>query len=90
VTWDREEIMDALTESEAMLADGFEDALIGIFRRFGQEPIAAYDYGKCIDILMEEGATYEEATEYFEFNVIGAWVGDGTPGFVVKMEEQCS
>ena len=28
----------------------------------------------------------DEAEEYFEFNVVGGWVGHGTPVFVTKMK----
>ena len=66
----------------ALLADGFEDALIGYVRRFGLESLALYDYEKCIGILMKrDGMGRDEAEEFFEFNVIGAWVGDATPVF---------
>ncbi len=76
------EVREALNETEALLADGFEDALIGTMRRFNVGPIALYDYDKCIKILMgRDGMSYEEAVEFFEFNTIGAWVGDGTPAF---------
>jgi len=27
--------------------------------------------------------TWEEAEEYFEFNQMGAWVGDSTPCFLI-------
>jgi len=31
---------------------------------------------------MQDGIeTREDAEEYFEFNTIGGWVGDGTPAF---------
>lgn len=72
----------SIANPEALLADGFEDAFVGICHRFGQDPLATYDYGKCIDILQKQGCSYEEAVEYFEFNVIGAWMGEGTPVFV--------
>ena len=29
------------------------------------------------------GSSFEEAEEHFEFNVIGSWVGEFTPIFVV-------
>ena len=29
-----------------------------------------------------DGMTQEEALEFFEFNVVGAWVGEQTPIFV--------
>ncbi len=65
---------------EVMLADGFEEAFLGVSEVFGRPPLATYDRDKCIDILVErDGMTYEEAVEYFEFNVSGSWVGDSTP-----------
>lgn len=70
---------------EALTADGFDKALIGVSYRFGLSPLAAYDYDQCIKILMNrDGMDYDEAVEFFETNTIGAWVGDGTPVFVKK------
>jgi len=37
-----------------------------------------------LDKLVEGGMTHEEAVEWFEFNQIGAWVGDKTPCFIEK------
>lgn len=77
------EIRDRLAEAnpDALLADGFEGALIGIAEIF-HKSIALYDKDKCLDILMaRNGMTYEEASEFFEFNTQGAWVGEGTPAF---------
>jgi len=68
------------------LADGFEDAFMGIAERCSQGPTAVYDREKCIEILMHDGTDHEEAEEYFEFNVVGAWVGDRTPLFLSKVE----
>ncbi len=71
---------------EGMLfADGFDAAFIGVGQRCGEESIAVYDREKAIEILAEE-MSYEDAMEYFEFNVEGAWVGERTPIFV---EKQC-
>jgi hypothetical protein len=37
----------------------------------------------CEKILIErDGMTDEEAMEYFDFNVQGAWVGESTPVFL--------
>ena len=70
---------------EALLADGFEDAIVGISERFGRSPVVAYDRDKCIQVLMDrDGMDYEDAVAFFDFNVIGAWVGDGTPTFVTQ------
>lgn len=66
-----------------LVADGFDGAIIGIARRFGQENIVAYSYERCVEILIErDGATYEEAVEHLEVNVLGAWRGEETPIFV--------
>jgi hypothetical protein len=65
---------------EALLADGF-DALVGVCYRFGQPPLAAYDYEKCIQILMKD-CSEEESIEYFEYNTLGAWMGENTPVFL--------
>jgi hypothetical protein len=68
-----------------MLADGFEDAIVGLGQQFTNE-FVVYDRSKCIEILMyRDGMTEEEAEEYFEVNVVGAWVGKGTPVFVRQM-----
>ena len=83
-------------EEFAYLADGFDEAIIGISERFGRDPIVAYDRDKCIEIIIarstQNGLTdeeaYEEAAEYFGFNVIGAWVGEGTPEFITLYREQ--
>ena len=67
-------------------ADGFDDAVIGIGERCGQEDIIVYDAQKCIKILVErDGIEFEEAREFFEFNTLGSWVGETTPIFVWKM-----
>lgn len=78
---DLDDLHDTLTENGALLADGFEPALIGWVEQFTSGPLALYDRQRCIDILMKDGLSWEEADEYFTFNVTGAWTGDGTPAF---------
>jgi hypothetical protein len=80
------EIVEEINEvaGEGLFADGLERALIGYVERFGMEPVALYDRDRCIEILMEDSdVTEEEAVEYFDFNVAGAWVGTSTPAFAV-------
>lgn len=68
---------------DALLADGFDDALLGVCYQFGQLPLVSYDYNKCIDILIQrDGMSEEEALEYFEFNVLGSYMGPNTPVFI--------
>lgn len=79
--------------SKPLLADGFDDAFIGytLIHQTGKM-VAVYDSELCIEILMDrekiiddfEEKTLEDAQEYFEFNVLGAYVGEGTPLFLTK------
>lgn len=77
----------AQNEPEGLvLADGLEAAFLGLMMRFNVlDPIACYDYDKVIAIFVAEGMTEEDAIEHFEYNVIGAWVGDRTPCFIRRM-----
>jgi len=76
----KERLDEILLDESVLLADGFEEAFIGIARQFGNA-FAVYDRKKCIDILAKE-MTEDEAEEYFQFNVEGAYVGDSTPAFL--------
>ena len=68
--------------NECLLADGFNDAIIGISQC--NTPKAVYCTKKCVDILMKrDKMTEEEAVEFFQHNVIGSYVGEKTPIFVV-------
>lgn len=67
-------------DEDLLTADGFDDAILGVGTRCGQLPIVVYDVAKAIDILItRDGMSYEEAEEFFTFNVEGAWVGEQTP-----------
>lgn len=82
---------DALYEwynDEPMLTlDGFDGCDMGLCVRYGQQPIIIYSKKKCIIRLMQDGMSHEEACEYFDFNVIGAWMGDGTPAFFMANDD---
>lgn len=79
------EILQSLREHypELMLADGFDEAVIGVVEGACRGPVVCYDYQKCIRILMKRDRMDEiEACEYMEFNVTGAYVGEETPLFL--------
>lgn len=68
---------------EALLCDGFDDAIIGLAERINLGPVVAYDVDKMLDIMVErDGMTYEEAIEYFDYNILGAWMGENTPVYI--------
>jgi hypothetical protein len=73
---------------EALTADGLDDAILGIAHRAGAAPLVAYSTSQCLQILMDrDGMSYDEASEFFEFNIVGAFVGPGTPVFVQQRDE---
>ena len=68
-----------------MKAEGFDEAIIGVGQQFDKPDRLIYDYDKCLLILMtDQGFTEEEAIEWMEFNVKGAYVGEGTPIFKIN------
>jgi len=74
-------------EDEKQYAIGFDDAIIGTAERAGfAHPVVAYDYEKCVEIIMADGADRWEALDYLHSQVIGAWVGEGTPVFIEKKD----
>jgi hypothetical protein len=75
-------------DEDILIADGFDDALIGYVEIFDSPKIALYDSAKCIQILIETlGITEEVAKEHFQINVQGSYVGDYTPAFATILKE---
>lgn len=83
------EMLDEYLESigeGVLLCDGFDDAIIGFSQRINEPLLAVYSYDKMTEVLIErDGMTYEDATEYLDFNVVGAWVGEKTPIIVTGL-----
>lgn len=71
---------------DALLVDGFEEALIGYIERIDIGCVALYDRYKCIEILINNGMDDQEAIEYFEYNVVGSYCGKYTPAFATLYE----
>lgn len=70
------------TGEELLCADGFDDCIVGLGRQF-TKTFVVYDLDKVIETLItRDGMSYEDAVEFFEFNIVGAWVGEATPCFV--------
>jgi hypothetical protein len=68
---------------DAILFDEFESAIVGLVETFGKPTVVCYDKEKCIKLIQKStGGKREEAEEYFEFNVIGSYLGDSTPVFL--------
>lgn len=65
-----------------LLLEGYDDCIIGVVERSGQSPVVCYDKRLVLERLMQDGISREEAEEFFYYNQIGAWWGDGTPCFL--------
>ena len=73
------EIQQAVENNETMFVDGFDDAIIGLDTS-GDVFRVIYDRDKMIDILRDrDRMDLDEAIDYLEYNVWGAYVGEGTP-----------
>jgi len=71
---------------DILLADGFDNAFIGIGENSEGNPVAVYSVEKCLDALAEQFKDQDDpegdAIDYFEFNIRGSYVGEFTPMFV--------
>ena len=74
-----EQIKELYSDEELLIADGFDDAIIGID---DANIRVVYDVFKIISILIQDGMSTDEAFEYYEYNILGAYVGEKTPLFV--------
>jgi DNA-binding transcriptional regulator of glucitol operon len=65
--------------------DGHDNAIIGpamIWRDQGLCNVLVYDAEQVRENLMGDGMTAEQAREFIEFNIEGAYVGEHTPVLV--------
>jgi len=68
-------------QAPILTLDGFDEAFVGVQMGFESQCKAIYDLDKVIEILCRD-MTHDEALEYFDFNIIGAYVGPATPTFI--------
>lgn len=72
-----------------MKVDGLDNAIIGIGMRSGEDDILVYSFEKSIKEFMKcNDWTYEEALEWMDYNVLGAYVGKTTPIFVRNIQDE--
>ena len=73
-----EEIILKYPDISFLKADGFDDAIIGVDINTNR---LIYSFIKTIQILMND-MEYEDAIEYFYYNVLGSYVGENGPIWV--------
>jgi len=84
------EILEYLGEygEESLLMEprsDYDECILGIGGRFHDGPLAIYSVERILAVLMRDDEMDEEgAQEFFECNIIGGWLGEGTPIFVFE------
>ena len=92
----RELSMTFLEEIEAWKADGFDNAIVGIYSQKAILDIIADDIVQEINnrvktsdeerkVLAEDA--WDQALEYFNYNIAGAYIGRGMPVFLDDLSE---
>lgn len=82
----RDFALEQVDGEELLFADGYDDAILGVIHRDGVN-IVVYDRTKVLQIL-EKDMSPEDAVDFFEFNVAGAYVGPQTPIFLEILTEE--
>jgi hypothetical protein len=79
-----EQIIDTYPDEDFMFIDGFDDAIIGVDE---VNLRVVYDIDEVINTLIMDGMDVDDAIEYYEYNIAGAYVGEKTPVFVRRIIE---
>jgi len=71
-----------------IVADGFDDAIVGLTKDDDNSTVTVvYSIERCVETLMtRDGMTSEEAIEFFDFNVLGAYIQNG-PKFIWTLDD---
>ena len=65
--------------------DGFDDCYLGVGESYAENPALIYDYEKIIQQLKQDGMSDEEAQEYYEYNILGSYIGEKMPIFLSRI-----
>lgn len=79
----RDKLVELTGDEELLFADGFDDAIIGVDAKDNR---VIYSYGLILEQLMLQGMEYDEAVEYADFNILGAYVGERTPIYMYEVD----
>lgn len=81
----RDEIAENYPELLCLDPAYFDEAILGVASRMNTVAVC-YSESKIIEILMrEDGMDYDEAIEYYQFNILGSWVGEHTPVYLEEV-----
>jgi hypothetical protein len=78
----REALADLDEDLLFMDPESFDEAIVGYIERANSPPVVCYNKDKVLEILMKDGMDWEEAEEYYYYNIVGAYMGERTPVFL--------
>ena len=68
-----------------MSIDGHDKAIVGVVHCFGRQPVLAYSVKIVCETLVErDKMSVDGAYEFFEYNIIGSYNGEGMPVFLYE------
>lgn len=69
----------------AIIIDGYDDCIVGIGTAFGRGYFFIYSEPLIIQkLIKEDGMSIEEAIEFYEYNILGSYIGEEMPVFVIE------
>ena len=69
-------------EPNMLFADGFDAAICGVIWD-GERTRVVYEMESILEILtVRDNMSYEEAVEYFDYNIAGSHMGEYTPFYL--------
>jgi hypothetical protein len=84
-------VIDAALEEVnegALFIDDLDSAIVGVGCQYTKNAVIVYSEERILEALVfEQGMTYEDAQEYYSFNIAGAWVGENTPIIMKTVDE---
>ena len=81
----REDLVEMAGDENLIFLDGFDHCITGLCSIHGEVPRVAYSTEAIIETLQKrDGMPYEEATEFFDFNIGGLHCGPYTPALVLS------
>ena len=80
-----EEQLSEYNNEMLFLPDYNTNSLVGVKIQQDNNIVAVYDDFMCVQSLIDEGLSEEEAIEHFEYNTRGAYVGENTPAFLTML-----
>jgi len=76
-----EEWLEAV-DATAIFYQGLDSAIIGLSEDKGTFRVC-YRVHLCYEALMNDGMSYKDAVEWFEYNIYNSYMGESTPIFVI-------